>query len=173
MKLSLSDEHAEALRELAVSLGGHLALISKPKAADIFVLKMKGLVREIRALYKQLAREGSPRYYENHELELILDNFYIIEGASIEIERDFARKEMRMALDTLSQFRQAEECYKEIEGELERKTDVGKITSRLAKEYGIIPTHFGLYLVDRLSDSGAGTRPLLKWLRLNLEKPGP
>ena len=246
MKLSLSDEHAEALRELAVSLGGHLALISKPKAADIFVLKMKGLVREIRALYKQLAREGSPRYYENHELELILDNFYIIEGASIEIERDFARKdirklpqiarasgrpiprsyfilseylrftndsidktslklflklyqgrsplsireldwlpfmfrvllleatrnEMRMALDTLSQFRQAEECYKEIEGELERKTDVGKITSRLAKEYGIIPTHFGLYLVDRLSDSGAGTRPLLKWLRLNLEKQG-
>ena len=49
MKLSLSDEHAEALRELAVSLGGHLALISKPKAADIFVLTMKGLVREIRA----------------------------------------------------------------------------------------------------------------------------
>ncbi|MFA6158178.1 MAG: glucoamylase family protein [Candidatus Paceibacterota bacterium] len=59
---------------------------------------------------------------------------------------------------------------KEVRGR--KAPDFSRIISGLATSYGIIPLSLGFYLFQRLSPEASSVRPVLKWLKLNLEKQG-
>ncbi len=63
-----------------------------------------------------------------------------------------------------------EQIVKKVKGE--SHPDFSKITSDLTSKYGVIPVNLSFYLLQKLSQYGPDTRPVVKWLKLNLLKQG-
>lgn len=81
---------------------------------------------------------------------------------------------MHKSIVSLDEFKDAEYWFDQIikkRGKNKEK-DYSKLTSNLANKYGVIPVNLGFNLLLKLSQYGPDTRPVVKWLKLNLLKQG-
>jgi cellobiose phosphorylase len=81
---------------------------------------------------------------------------------------------MHQSIVALDEYRDAEYWFNKIvkkEGE-DKEQSFAKLTSALALKYGVVPINLGYYLLQKLSQYGPDTRPIVKWLKLNLLKQG-
>ena len=81
---------------------------------------------------------------------------------------------MQKSITSLAEFKDAEYWFDQIvkkSGKGKGK-DYSQLTSSLTLKYGVIPVNLGFYLLQKLSQYGPDTRPVVKWLKLNLLKQG-
>jgi len=80
-------------------------------------------------------------------------------------------KLMQGSIVSLNEFKDAEYWFQQIikKG---KNQDYSKLTSNLASKYGVIPINLSFNLLQKLSQYGPDTRPIVKWLKLNLLKQG-
>ena len=81
---------------------------------------------------------------------------------------------MHQSIVSLEEFKDAEYWFEQIikKDERNKSRDYSKLTSRLALKYGVIPVNLSFNLLQKLSQYGPDTRPIVKWLKLNLMKQG-
>ncbi len=81
---------------------------------------------------------------------------------------------MLRTMASLNEFQEAEYWFEQIvkKGGKLKERDYVKLTSNLANKYSVIPVNLGFYLLQKLSQYGPDTRPIVKWLKLNLLKQG-
>ena len=81
---------------------------------------------------------------------------------------------MHKSIVSLEEYRDAEFWFEQIvkKIEKEKERDFSKLTSDLTLKYGVIPINLGFNLLQKLSQYGPDTRPIVKWLKLNLLKQG-
>ncbi len=81
---------------------------------------------------------------------------------------------MSKSIASLDEFKDAEYWFDQIvkKGEKKLGQDYSRITSSLAIRYGVIPVNLCFNLLQKLSQYGPDTRPVVKWLKLNLLKQG-
>ncbi|MEX0877551.1 MAG: glucoamylase family protein [Candidatus Spechtbacterales bacterium] len=71
------------------------------------------------------------------------------------------------------EYEEAEKWFKIIKKEVKKdKTKYPEITSRLVKNFGIIPVNFGYHLLPLLSAEGKDMKPIVRWLKSNFLKQG-
>ncbi len=81
---------------------------------------------------------------------------------------------MHKAIVSLNEYKDAEDWFDQIvkKKSKDKEKNYSQITSNLASKYGVIPVNLGFNLLQRLSQYGPDTRPIVKWLKLNLLKQG-
>ena len=78
-----------------------------------------------------------------------------------------------LALQEVEEFSHADSAYSLVKKSI--AVNAGNPTrsiALLASKYPLVPITFGTHLLERLSQEGAVMRPVIKWIRLNLEKQG-
>lgn len=81
---------------------------------------------------------------------------------------------MLRSISALDEYKDAEYWFEQIvkkEGR-NKELEYSNLTSNLTHQYGVIPVNLGFYLLQKLSQYGPDTRPIVKWLKLNLLKQG-
>ena len=77
------------------------------------------------------------------------------------------------ALQEVREFKDADNAYAFVKKSMSSSTeDPSRAIAALASRYPLVPVAFGSHLLERLSQDGALMRPVIKWIRLNLEKQG-
>ncbi|MFA7252834.1 MAG: glucoamylase family protein [Candidatus Paceibacterota bacterium] len=224
------------------------ALISRPESAKAFLSNSQKHIAQTKIIYEKLIKKVKNLRHLTHEVENLLDNYYIISGTVAEllnsrVEKSFKKlvlqekkakafvprvysilgdllktsdyivnreilmeflavyqirsplsirelsfvsyilrtllvekitEVMYQAISSLDEFGDAEYWFNQIVKKEGKKSenDYSKITSALASKYGVIPANLGFYLLQKLSQYGPDTRPIVKWLKLNLLKQG-
>jgi len=224
------------------------ALVSRPESARSFLSNSQKQISQTKTIYEKLIKNVKDLRHLTHEVENLLDNYYIISGTVAEVlnskvEKSFKKlvlqekkakvfvprvysiladllktsdyvvnREILMeflsvyqiksplsirelsfvsyilrtiliekisdvmyqAISSLDEFKDAEYWFSQIVKKEGKKSehDYSKITSALATKYGVIPVYLGFHLLQKLSQYGPDTRPIVKWLKLNLLKQG-
>lgn len=75
---------------------------------------------------------------------------------------------------SLDEFKDADYWFGQIvkKGSKEKESYYSKLTSAMTLKYGVIPVNLGFYLLQKLSQYGPDTRPIVRWLKSNLLKQG-
>jgi len=77
------------------------------------------------------------------------------------------------ALKEVQEFNDADRAYMIVKkGMAANAGDPSHAISMLASKYPLVPITFGTHLLERLSQEGSSMRPIIRWIRLNLEKQG-
>jgi len=81
---------------------------------------------------------------------------------------------MHKSSNSLAEYKDAEYWFEQIvkKSEKGKEKDYSNLTSSLTSKYGVVPINLGFYLLQKLSQYGPDTRPVVKWLKLNLLKQG-
>lgn len=81
---------------------------------------------------------------------------------------------MHQSIVALDEYKDAEYWFEQIvkKEKGDKEHDYSKLTSSLTLKYGVIPVNLSYYLLQKLSQYGPDTRPIVKWLKLNLLKQG-
>lgn len=81
---------------------------------------------------------------------------------------------MHQSIVSIEEFKESEYWFNQIVRKAEegKESDFSELTSSMTLKYGIIPINIVFYLLQKLSQYGPDTRPVVKWLKLNLLKQG-
>jgi cellobiose phosphorylase len=235
------------LNRKANELGISTPLITSDYLSQSITANHRAVAKNVLDRYRALAKLTSKTGFMNHEIESILDNFFIIETTVFDVVNSFKKKDFKRfplvtrtkketyfrlyyvlreyvraangsvdkegllafistyqkyspfsirELNTIpimirfilvedfgelitkseqviKENEEAEKAYVMIAKAAKRSSwDPAKVTLTLANTYGTIPVNLGLHLMDRLNQDGQKMRPIIKWIRLNLEKQG-
>jgi hypothetical protein len=247
MIFSKENTLSDALIHRADELGKITSLSMDESVAQNCVVGHRTASSVVIDRFRTLAKQVSHSRYINHEVESILDNFFIIETTVFDINTAFKKRDFKKfplitkakgerflrlysvlrefvqdtkgrvektdlltfintyqqwspfsirelnavpvmlklilvedfgelvsnACSVIDEYKKAEDDYVAITKASKRSSwDPSKITLSLAKKYGTVPINFGLHLIGRLNQDGSKMRPIIKWIRLNLEKQG-
>ncbi len=236
------------VRKIAQTLAEKVVIVSRPQNAEAFLTNSRKKVIQTEKVYQKLIRQVKDYKHLTHEVENLLDNYYIISGAVADVLNSRVKKGFRKlvlvertpdffipriyvvlndllkasdytvnrnilyeflsvyqakaslsirelgfvsyilrtiliekieevmhkSIASLDEFKDAEYWFDQIvkKGEKKLETNYSKLTSSLANRYGVIPANLGFHLLQKLSQYGPDTRPIVKWLKLNLLKQG-
>jgi cyclic beta-1,2-glucan synthetase len=155
---------------------GFKNLVQFEKKPDIFIPRMHFILSELlkvteykidrESLYLFLRIYQTKAHISIRELSFVPFFLRIILTENIE-------RTMYKTVASLNDFKEAEYWFGQIVKRGDDKgKDYSKITSDLTLKYGVVPINLGFYLLQRLSQYGPDTRPIVKWLKLNLLKQG-
>jgi len=156
---------------------GFKRLVQIEKKANIFIPRIYFILAELlkvseykidrEVLYGFLQAYQTKAHLSIRELSFVPFFLRIILIKSIE-------DMMHKSIVSLDEFKDAEYWFGQIikkKGKTKEK-DYSQLTSDLALKYGVIPANLGFNLLQKLSQYGPDTRPIVKWLKLNLLKQG-
>jgi cyclic beta-1,2-glucan synthetase len=152
-------------------------LVQIEKSAGVFIPRIYFLLSELLKPSKNKIDQDILRYfletYQSKAHLSIRELNYIPLFLKLSLIENI-NKVIYEAIISLNEYKDAnfwfEQIVKKVKGE--SNPDFSKITSNLTSRYGVIPVNLSFYLLQKLSQYGPDTRPIVKWLKLNLLKRG-
>jgi len=150
-----------------------LIAAEKNKYAPRLHFILSGLLKENSQIIDREILESFLVSYQKHSPLSIRELYAIPLLLQVVLVEHFG-KLIEQSIKFLREYREADITYQNIKDQVNKASfsEFSKITSDLGSKYPLIPLSFGLHLYQKLSQEGSVMRPVIKWIKLNLDKQG-